>query len=389
MIWNIPENETTGFMVAVLPDPDLLPYCCEYNCDSYISKFGGEKVEGVYVLKHITLPIYQLVRHFIIFDGKDYIDVTPFEDNREYNWFIPIKINLYNTFIQSLEFINILKKQETEFMYYIYCYVDPITNLPLYVGKGKQDRAFVHIKHAKKERKSKNKTRFLNKLESMLNEGIEPKIVFLAQNIQEENIAYDIEEAFIKQYGRKGYEENGILLNICEGSRPPNHKDKTYEEIYGDRAEDQRKKRHELQLKSGGWFRGHKHTKEMKLKHSIRFSGEKNPRFGIKVSGTEIAKKIGIGNKGKKHYKRSNVKLLYIEGIDKFIYSNDLREFCRINDYSLGTFQSQLSKNWPTSRRGKNKGLRIRIATETEITSYVIGGVKKDVNNETFKGFQL
>lgn len=371
----------------VLSDPDLIPYCCEYNCDSYIKRFGGEKIEGVYVLKHNCLQLYQLVRHFIIFDGKDYIDITPFDDNREYNWFIPIKINSYNMFFQSLDCINIQKEQEIEIMFYVYCYIDPITNNPFYVGKGKQDRAYVHIKHAKKERNNKNKTRFLNKLESLINQGCEPKIIFLAQNINNEDIAYEIEESFIKHYGRVGYEENGILLNICEGSRPPNHKNKTYKEIYGDKAEEQRRKRHELQIAAGGWFKGRKHASESKKKMSEKTKGANNPRYGIVVKGTETAKKISEANRGKKHYSRS--KLLYIDGLDVYVYTNDLRNYCVVNNLSHSTFLTQLDKKWPRSKKGKNKGLLIREATETEITSYIVGGVKKDVTEDTFKGFSL
>lgn len=389
MIWNIPEKAARGFKVTVFPDPDLLPYCCEYNCDSYVSRFGGEKVEGVYVLQHNILQLYQLVRHFIVFDGNDYIDVTPFEDCRVFNWFLPLKIGSYNTFVQSLESINTEVKQETENMFYVYCYIDPTTDLPFYVGKGKQTRALVHIKHAKKERASKNTTRFLNKLESLLKQDVEPKIVYLAQNIENESDAYNIEECFIKQYGRKGYDDNGILLNVCEGSRPPSHRGRTYQQIYGDRSEEQRKKRHDLQIQAGGWFKGRRHSDETKKKHSVKFSGKNNPRFGVKVAGTTTAKKISAALKGKKHYNRSDIKLLYIEGINIFIHSNDLETFCGLNGYSFGTFRSQLHKNWPTSHKGKNKGLLIRLATETEITSYVIGGVKKDVSTDSLKNLSL
>ena len=277
MIWYIPETEEQiGFGVQVIPDPDLIPNCCEYNCDSYISKFGGDKIEGVYILKHNTLNIYQLVKHFIIYDGKDYIDITPFDDLRDYNYFVPIKINTHNLFVQSLENINNIINQETETMYYVYCYIDPTTNQPFYVGKGTQKRAYAHMYHPRDTSKNKNKTRFKNKLEKMKEEGIEPKIIFIAQNIQDEKIAYDIEENFIKQYGRKGYEENGILLNVCEGARPPSHKGRTYSEIYGERAEEQREKRHKLQLEAGGWFKGRKHSDETKLKYKQRSAGLSN-----------------------------------------------------------------------------------------------------------------
>jgi hypothetical protein len=277
LIWHIPElYNKIGFEVPVISDPDLIQNCCEYNCDSYISRFGGEKIEGVYVLRHNNIDMYQLVRHFIIHDGKDYIDITPFDDRRDTNYFIPIKINTYNLFIQSLDIINNSINQETENMYYVYCYIDPITDQPFYVGKVTQKRAYTHMYHPRDTSKNKNKTRFKNKIEKMKEEGIEPKIIFLAQNVQNENIAYDIEESFIKQYGRKGYDTDGILLNICEGSRPPNHKGKTYKDIYGEQAEEQREKRHKLQLEAGGWFKGHIHSEESKLKQKERSVGLTN-----------------------------------------------------------------------------------------------------------------
>ncbi len=99
MIWSIPEQFNVGFPVDVFSDPDLLPFCCEYNCDSYISRFGGEKIEGVYVLQHNFIDLYQLVRHFVVFDGKNYIDVTPFDDCRLFNWFVPIIINTLNFYV--------------------------------------------------------------------------------------------------------------------------------------------------------------------------------------------------------------------------------------------------------------------------------------------------
>jgi hypothetical protein len=286
LIWHIPDLiKDIGFEVLVIPDPDFHENCCEYNCDIYVSKFGGEKIEGVYVLKHNHLNIFQLIKHFIIYDGEDYIDVTPFSDLREKNYFIPIKINCYNMFVQSLEFINI-NKQGSENMYYVYCYIDPTNDKPFYVGKGKQKRAYAHMYNIEK-RKKKNKTRFKNKIEKMKKEGIEPKIIFLAQNIQDENIAYEIEESFIKLYGRKGYDKGGILLNICEGSRPPSNKGKTYEEIYGERAKEQREKRHKLQLEAGGWFKNHRHSEKTKQKYKELNSGITNPNSS-KITENEI-----------------------------------------------------------------------------------------------------
>jgi hypothetical protein len=103
LIWNIPDNLDRGFEVNVISNPDFFEFCCEHNCDSYISQFGGTKISGVYVLKHNYLELYQLVKHYIIYDGDDYIDVTPFSDNRTTNWFIPLKIENFNVYVNSLE----------------------------------------------------------------------------------------------------------------------------------------------------------------------------------------------------------------------------------------------------------------------------------------------
>jgi len=390
LIWIIPDNEDIGSRISVISDPDLLVNCCEYNCDNYINRFGGKKIEGVYVLKHNMLNLYQLIRHFVVFDGNNLIDITPFEDSRTHNWFIPSKINYYNKYVQSLDLINKSKEQEVEIMYYIYCYINPLTKLPMYVGKGQKDRAYVHIKHAKKERKHKNNTRFLNKLESLLQEDKQPDIIFIAQNIEDENIAYDIEESFIKQYGRVGYDPDGILLNICEGSRPPNKKGKTYKEIYGDNAEEQRLKRHKLQQEAGGWFKGHKHTKEMKQKHSMRFSGKGNPRYGVKVRGTNTAKKISAATKGKKRPQMSYVIKLTNQNKNRVyeILFSELKAFCNIHGISVGTLQNQLYKRLSPSKYGKTAGWKIE-RKETEISSYQLGFVKQGVDDDTFTGFTL
>lgn len=284
MIWSIPSKFPEFFHeIPLIHYSNLycIQNCCEYNCDLYISWFGGQKVQGVYLLVHNNINLYQVVKHFVVFDGENYIDVTPFDDGRSKNVFAPIQINTHNLFFESPEYIYNIIKQETKVMYYVYCYIDPRNQTPFYVGKGKQKRAYAHMNLPRD--KNKNKTRFKNKLEKMKRDGIEPIIVFLAQNIQDENIAYQIEESYIKQYGRIGYDEGGVLLNICDGARPPNHKGKTYEDIYGkENAEEQRLKRHMLQIEAGGWFRGHKHSEQTKQKFREMYSGyNSNNHFDI------------------------------------------------------------------------------------------------------------
>jgi hypothetical protein len=81
-------------------------------------------------------------------------------------------------------------------MYYVYAYINKKTGLPYYIGKGKGDR----YKGKHNVTIPKDKT----------------KIVFLETNLS--NIgACALERRYIRWYGRKTIDENGILYNIAEG----------------------------------------------------------------------------------------------------------------------------------------------------------------------------
>ena len=153
-------------------------------------------------------------------------------------------------------------------MYYVYQLVDPFTKLPFYIGKGSGRRATTHLWKIPETRNQYKE----NKIADIRKNGKEPLIEYLIVNIFDEDIAYSIEEAYIKKYGRKGYETDGILTNVCLNSRPPNHKGKTYEEIYGvERSIEQKELRSALQKERGG-YGPKKHTAETKLKiqNSVR-----------------------------------------------------------------------------------------------------------------------
>lgn len=103
-------------------------------------------------------------------------------------------------------------------MYYVYEYVDPRNLLPFYIGKGKGQRMFCHLNESEETTDNLRKFRKIQKIRS---EGLQPIINIIVDNIADENIAYDVEEKYIQKYGRIDYEPNGILTNICLGSRPP------------------------------------------------------------------------------------------------------------------------------------------------------------------------
>lgn len=100
--------------------------------------------------------------------------------------------------------------------YYVYVYKDPLTLQPFYIGKGKGNRCYNHLKwkHTFK--------RVRDKITSLEKKGLAPQIDIVAGNLAEDK-AYEIEEMLILRYGRKGLDCDGILMNICIGSRPPNY----------------------------------------------------------------------------------------------------------------------------------------------------------------------
>lgn len=81
-------------------------------------------------------------------------------------------------------------------IYYVYAYINSNTNLPYYIGKGKNDRAY---KNHGRIKTPKDKS----------------KIVFLEKNLTNTG-ALALERRYIKWYGRKD-NKTGILLNKTDG----------------------------------------------------------------------------------------------------------------------------------------------------------------------------
>jgi len=163
-------------------------------------------------------------------------------------------------------------------MYYIYHYIDPRDNLPFYVGKGSDNRMYDHLYET--ESNTENRHKFY-RIQYLRNIGLEPIIIKVLEDIQDENTAYDLEDIEILKYGRIGFEENGILTNICIAGRPPSprgkiksqvHRQRLSESHMGKIVSDSTRKKNSIITKdriSKGEF-GHNipHTEESKLKTS-------------------------------------------------------------------------------------------------------------------------
>jgi hypothetical protein len=159
-----------------------------------------------------------------------------------------------------------------ENIYYVYALIDPRTNLPFYVGKGKNNRMLQHLKEGSTNGAKKNA-----KITEIRSAGFEPIAVKLVENMFEED-AYKFEEDIITELGREGIDKDGILTNNRLHAWGPvmtkevrsaistwrtgmtftdEHRKnlskarigKTYEEIYG--KEGAKKKREQLAEKRG------------------------------------------------------------------------------------------------------------------------------------------
>lgn len=110
--------------------------------------------------------------------------------------------------------------------YYVYVYCDPRkNNLPFYVGKGTGGRINDHLNETLEQTSNKRKH---YKIESIRRDNLSP-YVFKYADVLTEDQAYDLEDFLIIAWGRKDFDENGILFNIMSsGPRPtslsgPNH----------------------------------------------------------------------------------------------------------------------------------------------------------------------
>ena len=226
-------------------------------------------------------------------------------------------------------------------MYYVYELIDPRVNLPFYVGKGTGNRVYFHLSEQSRA-KSDNERKF-NKIQKIRKDGYEPEIKIVKYFDNEED-AYNYEEVLIKQYGRIRYDEGGILTNICESSRPPKLKGRTYQEIYGDKWEEEIERRRKLQIEAGG-YGPKEHTEETKRKISEKTAGKNNPSYGVPCSEERKRK---IRDKAKERYEngfKSPASVTYSltspegEIIEVF---GGLKKFCIENKISYATMHSAI-----------------------------------------------
>lgn len=184
-------------------------------------------------------------------------------------------------------------------MFYVYQYIDPLTNLPFYIGKGTGDRKFSHLSETVDS--TINQRKFF-KIQSLKRQGLSPLIVEIAV-FESESDAYDLEEKLIKQYGRKGYDPDGILLNISVNANPPSRKGKKLSEEQKARMRGRKLSKEQIEKRKGRnpWNKG---------KKGLQSAWNKNKKTGPKGPLSEETKiKLREANLGKKKSSETRQKM--------------------------------------------------------------------------------
>jgi NUMOD3 motif len=164
-------------------------------------------------------------------------------------------------------------------MFYTYLYRDPKDDTPIYVGKGTDARAWVHLN------KSTN-TRLDNTLRKREREGyaVEPIINFEV----DEATALEMEKFWIDFYGRADLNK-GTLFNLTDGGDGP---------AGAIRSEETKARISEAQV---GHSRLPTHTEESKQKMRDSLKGRVGHRAG-KTHSEESRKKMTAAHNGKTGY---------------------------------------------------------------------------------------
>lgn len=201
--------------------------------------------------------------------------------------------------------------------YYTYIYIDPIKNIPRYVGYGHGNRAYSHLV------KSHNKC-FAGWIRNLKEKSLTP--IIIKEDVGSLAEAKIQEIFWISIYGRLD-KKTGCLFNHTDGGdggsgRIYNHSDETKKKMSESRKgrigpmkgkiHSEEAKRKIGRSGEDNAFFGKFHKEETKQKQSEvmkgRLVGELNPFFGKKHS-KEVQDKISAQNMGRKHSEEAKRKI--------------------------------------------------------------------------------
>lgn len=275
-----------------------------------------------------------------------------------------------------------------EQIYYTYALCDPRKSLnqtiegfyfehePFYIGQGKGDRCYDHVK------RYRGCPVKVNKIKSLLPKGIQPIIVKLKENISQKE-SLDIEVLLIKAFGTKLQIENipkGPLTNGTSGGTYFNHtketKSKISESSKSNWEEQEYREKVILSIKSNHAkaemqekfrrFLGKHHTDEAKEK--IRqsklgksLSNDHKIAISSSMKGTPLSedRKKKLSDSIKNTNSPSRYKHWVIKAPNGEIYRVEcVAAFCEELGISMPGLQKSYKKRQPV-KKGKSKGWQV------------------------------
>ncbi|KKM16433.1 hypothetical protein LCGC14_1685900 [marine sediment metagenome] len=242
--------------------------------------------------------------------------------------------------------------------FYVYVYLDPrklgkylygdyfFNYEPFYMGKGKNDRKYDHLKEAKNKSITKGNKHKFYKIKQILNDGLEP-IINVIDYFNSAKEALDIEKSMISIIGRRDLKQ-GPLVNLTDGGRGMLNF-----------SEDVKRKISNSLKGNIPWNKGLKgcYKKETRIKISNSLRGRKGKPLTCeqkqiisqchkgKIVSWETRRKLSISGKGRVPWNKGkkNVQIAWNKGLHiprkiyKFIKNGevleikDLKTYCKIN----------------------------------------------------------
>lgn len=115
--------------------------------------------------------------------------------------------------------------------YYVYHLIDPRTNSPFYVGKGRGQRMYSHLRAVLNGHNPNGNSYLANRIRKILSLGMKFGYRKIVENVSEED-AFNVEVSEIKKYGIRG---KGCLCNLTEGGEGVSGLKHTPEQIEANR----------------------------------------------------------------------------------------------------------------------------------------------------------